>query len=84
MAAIRRLAVRRANAPRPRTYDVSKYTSDQNLTKSTMRLVLRIAANQGHDPLVLGALGCGALANPPEDIVQCWLQVPDELKLSGG
>jgi len=57
---------------------------ERSITKSKMRLVLRAAARHGHDELVLGALGCGVFANPPEDVAHCWLEVLQEVEFSGG
>lgn len=57
---------------------------DRALTKEKMRLCLRMAASRGHSLLVLGALGCGAFRNPPEEIAMCWLEVLDESEFSGG
>lgn len=48
-----------------------------------MRLVLRMAASKGHTSIVLGALGCGAFENPPEDVAHCWLEVLREDEFSG-
>lgn len=57
---------------------------DRALTKKKMALVLRLAASRGHDRLVLGALGCGAFANPLDEIVDCWKEVFEEQEFSGG
>ncbi|KAK0714137.1 hypothetical protein B0T26DRAFT_650723 [Lasiosphaeria miniovina] len=56
---------------------------DRNHTKDKMRLVLRIAAMNGHRNLVLGALGCGVFQNPPEDVAHCWLEVLREHEFKG-
>ncbi|KAK3328769.1 hypothetical protein B0H66DRAFT_578839 [Apodospora peruviana] len=56
---------------------------DRNLTKDKMRLVLRTAATYRHRNLVLGALGCGVYANPPEDVAACWLEVLRETEFEG-
>ncbi|KAI0188254.1 hypothetical protein F4808DRAFT_446340 [Astrocystis sublimbata] len=61
-----------------------KLPADRRLTKDKMRLVLRIAARQKHELLVLGAMGCGAFKNPPEEIAQCWSEVLDEEEFRGG
>jgi uncharacterized protein (TIGR02452 family) len=58
--------------------------SERSLTKDKMRLALRIAARQGHEMLVLGALGCGAFGNPPQDVARCWLDVLQEDEFQGG
>ncbi|KAL2266843.1 hypothetical protein VTJ83DRAFT_4120 [Remersonia thermophila] len=54
------------------------------LTKDKMRLCLRMAAAKGHTMLVLGAIGCGAFRNPPNEVVQCWLEVLGESEFAGG
>ncbi|KAJ5094437.1 hypothetical protein N7456_010298 [Penicillium angulare] len=55
---------------------------DRDITKSKMKLALRIAARNKHRMLVLGALGCGVYANPPNDIAHCWLEVLKEHEFS--
>ena len=54
------------------------------LSKDKMRLCLRMAATKGHTMLVLGAIGCGAFRNPPQEIVACWLEVLSESEFAGG
>lgn len=56
---------------------------DRTLTKDKMRLVLRVAAWHRHRHLVLGAMGCGVYANPPEDVAHCWLEVLREDEFRG-
>ncbi|KAH8177782.1 mitochondrial chaperone BCS1 [Sarocladium implicatum] len=58
--------------------------SDRTMTKDKMRLCLRMAARRGHRSLVLGALGCGAFHNPPEEVANCWLEVLRENEFKGG
>ena len=38
---------------------------DPELAAQKIRTVLHVAAERGHDALVLGALGCGVFQNPP-------------------
>ncbi|KAJ5634360.1 hypothetical protein N7528_002202 [Penicillium herquei] len=64
-------------------YERFERDKDRNLTKSKMRLVLRIAALRNHELLVLGALGCGVYANPPAEIAHCWLEVLEEPEFHG-
>lgn len=56
----------------------------RELAKDKMRLCLRMAAARGHVLLVLGALGCGAFKNPPEEIADCWMEVLSEDEFAGG
>lgn len=58
--------------------------ADRDLTKDKMRLTLRMAAANGNTMLVLGALGCGAFHNPPEEVATCWQEVLDETEFAGG
>jgi uncharacterized protein (TIGR02452 family) len=51
---------------------------DAKLTLDKMRTIFRIGALQGHDSLVLSAMGCGAFANPPEHIAKLFHQVIEE------
>ena len=48
-----------------------------------MRLAIRAALIHGHTALVLGALGCGAFANPKEQVADCWAQVLAEEEFKG-
>jgi uncharacterized protein (TIGR02452 family) len=88
VAAIRRPALR--TIPEPSEHDVHhrratfKYPADRQLTKKKMRLALRIAAREKHELLVLGALGCGAFRNPPEEVATCWSEVLGEAEFRGG
>ncbi|KAI0106951.1 hypothetical protein GGR51DRAFT_559634 [Nemania sp. FL0031] len=88
VAAIRRPALR--TIPEPSAHRIHhgratfKYPADRQLTKTKMRLALRIAAREKHELLVLGALGCGAFRNPPEEVAQCWSGVLDEVEFRGG
>ena len=56
----------------------------RDLTKDKMRLSLRMAGANGHTMLVLGAIGCGAFRNPPEEVVKCWQEVLGEAEFAGG
>ncbi|GAP92183.2 putative mitochondrial chaperone bcs1 protein [Rosellinia necatrix] len=88
VAAIRRPAL--ASVPETPGLDphrrrpVFKYPADRQLTKQKMRLALRIAARERHELLVLGAIGCGAFRNPPEEVANCWSEVLDEVEFRGG
>ncbi|KAK4459307.1 hypothetical protein QBC42DRAFT_312063 [Cladorrhinum samala] len=56
----------------------------RSLTKDKIRLTLRIAASKGHALVVLGAFGCGAFANPPQDVAFCFCEVMREPEFQGG
>ncbi len=43
-----------------------------------------MAGTKGHTMLVLGAIGCGAFRNPPEEVVRCWQEVLNEAEFAGG
>ncbi len=58
--------------------------SDREIMKEKMRVVLRVSAFRGHRVLVLGALGCGAFANPRGEVVECWKEVFSEREFQGG
>ncbi|CUS13963.1 unnamed protein product [Tuber aestivum] len=58
--------------------------TDRNLMLEKIRLILRIAAKEGHRKIVLGALGCGAFHNPPGRVVECFLRVFREPEFAGG
>ncbi|KAI1260801.1 hypothetical protein F5Y18DRAFT_419834 [Xylariaceae sp. FL1019] len=73
----------RRRAPR-RDTAVFKRPADRDLTKQNMRAVLRLAARERHERLVLGAMGCGAFKNPPRDVASCWAEVLSEDEFSGG
>lgn len=46
--------------------------------KNKIRTILRIAILNGQQTLLLGALGCGAFANPPKHIAELFKEVFDE------
>ncbi|KAF2738256.1 hypothetical protein EJ04DRAFT_541440 [Polyplosphaeria fusca] len=74
-------AIRRPSLARDGTYAKQ---SDVEFMKKKIRVVLRLSALQGHTKIVLGALGCGAFANPPHEVAQCFLEVFQEDEFQGG
>lgn len=48
---------------------------DRNMMKQKIQMIFHIAALNGHDTLVLGALGCGAFHNPPEEVCNLFIEV---------
>jgi len=59
-------------------------TEDRVLTKSKIRLALRMAAYNGHRRVVLGALGCGAFHNPNREVARLFKEVFGEEEFTGG
>lgn len=53
------------------------------ITKNKIRTIYRIGILHGHDSLVLGAWGCGAFGNPPEQIAQLFIDVLNEDEFRG-
>lgn len=54
----------------------NKYNSDQRETMSLkIEAIFKIAILNKKDSLVLGALGCGAFNNPPEEVAQIFKQM---------
>ena len=54
------------------------FPKEQAQTKNKIRTILRIALEHRHDALVLGALGCGAFANPPAQVARIFHEVFEE------
>lgn len=84
VAAVRRPKLSDAQTVAGEKRKVFANASDRDMTKNKMRLTLKMAAVKGHDCLVLGAMGCGAFCNPPEEIVEAWKEVLREDEFSGG
>jgi uncharacterized protein (TIGR02452 family) len=51
-------------------------------TREKIRTILRIALNNGHECIVLGAFGCGAFRNPPGHMAQLFREVFNEDEFS--
>ncbi|KAF2278321.1 uncharacterized protein EI97DRAFT_361154, partial [Westerdykella ornata] len=58
--------------------------ADAEITRYKIRTVLRLAASKGHTKLVLGALGCGAFNNPPDEVAHMFAEVLREEEFAGG
>ena len=58
--------------------DGMMYKEEAEITLEKMRTIFRIGLMQGHDSLVLSAMGCGAFANPPAHIAKLFHQVMEE------
>jgi uncharacterized protein (TIGR02452 family) len=65
---------------------VQKYVlaQDRRLMEEKMRVILRMAAKNGHRQIVLGAFGCGAFANPRQEVAKMWADVLRESEFGGG
>ena len=46
--------------------------TDTKITINKIRTIFRIALQNNHNAIVLGAFGCGIFHNPPEDIAKCF------------
>ncbi len=60
------------------------FAQDRRLMEEKMRVILRIAAKNGHRQIVLGAFGCGAFANPRQEVARMWAFVLREAEFAGG
>ena len=49
-----------------------------DITRCKIRTIFRICLLDGHDALVLGAFGCGAFHNPPEEVARLFHDVMEE------
>ena len=54
---------------KPKLVDGEYQNDDRYLMTSKIESIFKIAIEQGHDSLVLGALGCGVFHNPPTEVV---------------
>lgn len=52
--------------------------NDISVLKDKVRTILRIAILEGHNKIVLGALGCGAYQNPPKHVARIFRDVLGE------
>lgn len=84
VAALRNPSLRTVHYSSGTTKNLFGNKNDRELTKAKMRLTLRIAGKHNHSLVVLGALGCGAFRNPPEEIANCWSEVVREKEFTGG
>ncbi|RPB14976.1 hypothetical protein P167DRAFT_519240 [Morchella conica CCBAS932] len=58
--------------------------ADRILMRDKIRLLLRVAAHQGHTRIVLGALGCGVFLNPSAQVAEIFMEVFLEPEFTGG
>ena len=57
---------------------------DRKLMMAKMRVILRTACRNRHRNIVLGAFGCGAFANPAEEVAVMWKVVLQEQEFQAG
>ncbi len=48
---------------------------EKDAFRHKIRAIFRIAYENGHDSIVLGALGCGIFGNPPEDVAKIFKEI---------
>jgi uncharacterized protein (TIGR02452 family) len=65
------------------TADEKYVPRDEKLMKEKIRNILRVAASTGHKDVLLGAFGCGAFANPPEEVAKLFMEVFREEEFIG-
>jgi len=65
---------------RPRLVDGRLGVYDKELMKKKIELIFLLGIANGHNSLVLSALGCGAFKNPPEDIVEIFNEMLQKYK----
>lgn len=67
----------------PKLIDGWMNDNDETTTIDKIRLILRIALVNGHDSVVLGAMGCGVFANPPHHIALLFNHVFSDPEFKG-
>lgn len=60
-----------------------KHDSERMLTEDNMRMILRVAGDNYHRRLVLGAIGCGVFGHPSQQVAECWKKVLQEEEFKG-
>ena len=75
----------RSSSPPTTRRDGALWLTDDiaEATRLKIRAILRVAACNGHDGLVLSAFGCGAYCNPPHHVAQLFAEVLAEQELAG-
>lgn len=65
----------------PKLINGSTYTNqDLNIMSEKIRGIFKVGIDQGHDCLLLSALGCGAFYNPPEQVASIFKKVMKEFE----
>lgn len=67
----------------PNVNHVQAFKAVEGNAKEKIRRILRIAALKGHKNLILGAFGCGAFHNPPNEVAELFYQVFLEPEFKG-
>jgi uncharacterized protein (TIGR02452 family) len=67
-----------AGIRKPRLENGHMTKRDMALLKKKIHILCQVAIKFDHDSLILGALGCGAFACPPDDVASCFKEVLNE------
>jgi uncharacterized protein (TIGR02452 family) len=79
-------AIFQPTVAQPKTLPHSIYArrEDRNLMRDKIRVILRTAIKNKHRKIILGAFGCGAFRNPPQEVACLFAGVLQELEFSSG
>ncbi|MHB1952865.1 MAG: TIGR02452 family protein [Sulfobacillus sp.] len=69
-----------AGVRRPRLIGGRLSSSDRELMQKKIEMIFRVAILRRHRKLVLGALGCGAFRNPPDEISEIFRDAVDKYR----
>ena len=56
---------------------------DYDRLKTKFHTILRVAFSHNHQTIIMGAIGCGAWKNPPDDVARCFMEVFREGEYDG-
>jgi len=62
----------------PPTFNGKYNVNDYNIMKNKIKMIFNLALKTNHDSVVVGALGCGAYHNPPEEVIKIYNEIIEE------